>query len=71
MKKPRTMAGRCQTVVRRGGSPHPEVAVIVRGHGYQGVPGKEFRHCTCGLCEAEFTRGMVKDAAAPRKGDGV
>ncbi|MBO4169133.1 hypothetical protein [Cereibacter azotoformans] len=48
------------------GRPHPEVAVIVRGIGYQGEPGKEFRHCTCGLCEAQFTRGMV-DKARPSR----
>lgn len=45
--------------------PHPEAAIIVRSIGYLGEPDKEFRNCTCGLCEAEFTR---RTPAAQRDG---
>lgn len=35
--------------------PHPEVAIIVRSWGVN-CDDERFSHCTCGLCEAEFTR---------------
>lgn len=42
------------------GCPHPEIAVIMRSIG-RDTDGDVFRNCTCGLCEAEFTRGPAND----------
>jgi len=45
------------------GCPHPEVSIHLRSIGRN--EGNEWRNCTCGLCEAEFTRAMPEKGPPP------